>query len=113
MSERKLLGRDLFPILWILMGYRAVFEIDEGLEVDEVNMVVIERTRVYFDDVLGITFHQVPGIGFLVATGFGSVIFGTLAVSAFLDPDPIAGAILAFATLLFAAAFVLRVRIDQ
>jgi hypothetical protein len=109
MSARKYVGRDLVPILWVIIGYRAVFEIDDGLEVDEVNMAAIERTRVYFDDVLGLTIHQARGVGFLVTTGLGALIFGLLSGSAFVDHDVVPALILAVAGLANLAVFLLRV----
>ena len=108
MNGRKYIGRDLVPILWWIIGYRAVFEIDDGLEVDEVNMAVIERTRVYYDDVLGITFHRAQGAGFLITTALGGLVFGLLSVSAFVDHDAVPGAILACVSLAFILVFLLR-----
>lgn len=108
MSGRRRIGEDRLPILWWLIGYRSVFEIEEGLEVDEVNLAVIERTRVYFDDVLGITFHQAAGLGFLIFAGICSVFFGVASVSAFADGNPIPGSILAVVALGFGTVFLLR-----
>lgn len=109
MSARKLLGRDMVPALWILIGYRAVFEIEDGLEVDEINMAAIERTRVYFDDVVGITFHKTFGAGYLIVTGLCSWFFGAIAVAFIGDAESMGGVIMAGATVPFIAAFVLRV----
>jgi hypothetical protein len=108
MSARTYVGRDLVPILWVIIGYRAVYEIDDGLEVDEVNMAAIERTRVYFDDVLGVTIHQAQGVGFLITMGIGALIFALLSVSAFVDHDVVPGLILAIAGLAFLVVFLLR-----
>jgi hypothetical protein len=108
MSGRRRIGEDRLPILWWLIGYRSVFEIEEGLEVDEVNLAVIERTRVYFDDVLGITFHQAVGAGFLIFAGICSVFFGVASVSAFADGNAIPGAVLAVVALGFGTVFLLR-----
>jgi hypothetical protein len=71
MKSRTFLGRDQN-----LGGYRHVFEIEGGLEIDENNFVEIERTRVYFDDVLGITYHRQGGVAFLVITGIAALFFG-------------------------------------
>jgi uncharacterized membrane protein len=108
MSGRRRLGEDRLPILWLLIGYRSVFEIDDGLEVDEINLAIIERTRVYFDDVLGITFHQVVGMGFLIFAGICSLFFGVASVSAFSDGNAVAGTVLLIVALSFGAIFLLR-----
>lgn len=71
---RTFLGRDQN-----LGGIRQVYRIDGGLEVDEHSFVEIERTRVYYDDVLGITYHRELGAGFLILTGIFSVAFLALA----------------------------------
>jgi hypothetical protein len=108
MSARRRLGEDRIPIVWWMIGYRSVFEIDDGLEVDEVNLAIIERTRVYFDDVLGITFHQTAGVGFLIFVGICALFFGVAGVSAFADGNAIAGTVLAVVALGFGAIFLLR-----
>lgn len=104
MKPRILLGRDQN-----LAGYRRVYEIEDGLEVDENSFVEIERTRVYFDDVLGITYHQERGVVFLVAMGLLALFFGALALIAALGEAEFAVPIV-FACLgaPFVAAFVLR-----
>jgi hypothetical protein len=109
MSQRTYVGRDLVPILWVIIGYRAVYEIDDGLEVDEVNMAAIERTRVYYDDVLGITLHQTQGAGFLITTALGALMFGLLSASAFVDHDVVPALILAIVSLANLAVFLLRI----
>ena len=104
MKPRVLLGRDQS-----LAGYRRVYEIEDGLEVDENSFVEIERTRVYFDDVLGITYHVQMGVAFLVGTGLGSLFFGGLALIAALGNAEFGVAILfgCFAAP-FVVSFVLR-----
>lgn len=109
MKPRTFLGRDLVPILWTLAGYRTIFEIEDGLEVDEINLVTIERTRVYYDDVLGITYHRETGTGFLVVTGvFSLMIVLGLMIAAMSSDGLIPGVIVIVIGLLFAVAFVFR-----
>jgi hypothetical protein len=73
--KRIFLGREQNPA-----GYRRVYEIDGGLEVDENSFIEIERTRVYFDDVLGITYHRQAGVAFLIAMGLFVLLFGGIAL---------------------------------
>ncbi|MBI3857921.1 MAG: hypothetical protein HY293_19760 [Planctomycetes bacterium] len=75
MKPRMHLGGDAVP-----GGYRRVFEIEGGLEIDENNFVEIERTRVYFDDVLGITYHRQLGAVFLVAMGLLALFLSGIAL---------------------------------
>jgi hypothetical protein len=72
-------------------GYRRVFEIEGALEIDENNFTQIERTRVYFDDVLGMTYHKELGPGFLIGTGLGSLIlvFGLILAASDSDLLPV------------------------
>jgi hypothetical protein len=63
-----------------LGGYRRVFEIEDGLEVDENNFVEIERTRVYFDDVLSITYHRQAGLVYLIIIGLMALFLAGIAV---------------------------------
>jgi len=105
MKPRVFLGRDQN-----LAGYRRVYEIEDGLEVDENSFVEIERTRVYFDDVLGMTYHRQMGVGFLIFTGLFALFLGalTLAVAVENRGEPVAALVLGCFTLPFVAAFVLR-----
>jgi hypothetical protein len=69
---RRFLGSD--PSFTRLAGFRRVFEIEDALEVDENSFVEIERTRVYFDDVIGLMYHREFGVVFLIAMGFVSLL---------------------------------------
>jgi hypothetical protein len=86
-----------------LGGTRRVYEIEDGLEVDENSFVEIERTRVYFDDVVGITYHQQMGGPFLVAMALFVFLFAGLALIAGLN-EPGMGIAIMF--LCFAVPFV-------
>jgi len=92
-----------------LGGYRRVFEIEGALEIDENNFTQIERTRVYFDDVLGITIHQQIGMAFLIVTGVLAVFLGAIAVIIAVDGPPEGALVMAFFALPFAVAFFLRI----
>lgn len=104
MNGRIYLGRDQSPA-----GYRNVFEIEGGLEVDENSFVEIERTRVYFDDVLGMTYHRQWGALFLVAMGLGVLFFGGIGALALAgDAEPGVAIVFALIALPFLAGFILR-----
>jgi hypothetical protein len=92
-----------------LGGVRRVFEIEGALEVDENNFTQIERTRVYFDDVLGITYHQQTGVAFLLFTGVMAVFLGAIAIIVAVDGTPEGAIVLGICASPFALAFFLRV----
>lgn len=92
-----------------LGGYRRVFEIEGGLEVDENDFTHIERTRVYFDDVLGITYHRQTGVAFLVFTGLVAAMFGFFAVIiAVEEREPVGSIVMALFAAPCVVAFFLR-----
>ncbi len=90
-------------------GYRRVFLIDDALEVDENNFTQIERTRVYFDDVLGITYHQQTGLAFLLFTGIVTVFLGAISAIVAVDGTPEGAIVVGLFAVPFAVAFFLRV----
>ena len=93
-----------------LGGHRRVFEIEGALEVDENDFTQIERTRVYFDDVVGITYHRQVGVAFLVFTGIFAAVFGFIAMMiAAVDREPAAAVVMALFASPFAVAFLLRI----
>jgi hypothetical protein len=92
-----------------LGGHRRVFEIEGALEIDENDFTQIERTRVYFDDVLGITYHQQVGVAFLVFNGVFGALFGFIAlVIASVDRNPAGAIVMGLFAVPFAIAFLLR-----
>jgi len=98
-----------------LGGQRRVFEIEGALEIDENDFTQIERTRVYFDDVLGITYHQQIGVAFLVFTGVFAALFAFLAlVIGAAEREPAPAIVMGIFAVPFAVAFVLRliVKVD-
>jgi hypothetical protein len=54
---------------------RKVYEVPGGLEIDEFDQYDIVRKRVFFDDVLYVTYHRYYGAGFLVLTGLFGALF--------------------------------------
>lgn len=74
-ASRRFLGRD-----FSFSSFRRVYEIPDGLEVDEDTFTEIERTRVYFDDVLAITYHRYVGRVFMIVAGLLAAFFAALAV---------------------------------
>jgi hypothetical protein len=63
-APRKYLGRDQN-----LGAAIRVYLLPDAIEIDELTFVEIERTRVYFDDILAITYHRSVSVLFLVLTG--------------------------------------------
>jgi hypothetical protein len=59
-----------------MAGIIRVFTLPDALEIDEISFVEIERTRVYFDDVLAVTYHRARSVAFLIIMGLASVVFG-------------------------------------
>lgn len=87
---------------------QRVYRTRECLEVDEIDGYDVVRKRVFFDEVLLVTYHRFLGLPFLIAMGAFSVLFGLLSL-AIAVRDLSAG--LWFALLLaapFLVAFVLR-----
>lgn len=63
-TPRKYLGRDQN-----LGAAIRVYLLQDAIEIDELTFVEIERTRVYFDDILAITYHRSVSVLFLVLMG--------------------------------------------
>lgn len=106
MSARVPLGRD-----YDLGSYRKVYRLPDALEVDENSFIRIERTRVYFDDVLAVTYHRYYGALFLFFTGLFAAAFLLLATA--IDEEAGTVAFLLMASP-FLTAFVVRLafRVD-
>jgi len=104
--SREFLGND-----YSYFVRRKVFLLVDALETDEYLFIRIERTRVYFDDVLAVTIHRQRGIGALVATGLVSFLFGILAIGNVVESSGeklVAGFIFLFIAALFGAVMILR-----
>jgi len=73
--QRRYLGAD-----HDMASRKKVFRLPDALETDEASFIRIERTRVYFDDVLAITRHRQLGLPFMVFNGLmaGGFLSGAL-----------------------------------
>ncbi|HWW62885.1 MAG TPA: hypothetical protein VN181_16040 [Thermoanaerobaculia bacterium] len=60
---------------------QAIFRTDDAIEVDDLEWVEIRRTRVFFDDVLLVTYHKEIGILFPVAMGVIAGFWGLIALA--------------------------------
>lgn len=98
MATRVYLGRDQN-----MAGMVKVYLLPDALEVDETTFIEIERTRVYFDDVLAITYHRAVNLLVLALVGGLGGVFAVLSVI-MLTEDQKAGAL---AFLMFAAPLLL------
>jgi len=97
-SNRTYLGRE--RNFW---GTNRVYLRPDSLEVDEISFSEIERTRVFFDDVLAVTYHRAINVGLSLVLG----IFGGMeaAIGLILAVQGNVGA--AIAMFLFAAPFLI------
>jgi hypothetical protein len=86
-----------------------MFQTREAIEVDEVEGYDVTRRRVFYDDVLLVTYHQFVGWGFVVATAVLTLVFGLLAAAIGGLGDWKAGLILfSFTGLPFLLALIVR-----
>jgi len=60
---------------------QRVYRTREALEVDEIDGYDVARRRVFFDDVLLVTYHQFLGWAFLTATGVLALLFGAISAA--------------------------------
>jgi hypothetical protein len=63
-----------------MAGMIRVYLLPEALEIDEITFVEIERTRVYFDDVLAVTYHRAVSLTFAILMGLVGGILGAIGV---------------------------------
>lgn len=103
-ASRKYLGADI--------GYGVrlrVYLREDALEVEEASLTVLDRRRVFFDDVLLLTFHRERGVAGLVVLGLLAAIFGLMMVSMLDSRDSMAaiGPGIWFAA--FSLSFLLRI----
>jgi hypothetical protein len=74
MSERMLLGKAR------TLGSRAaIYEAEDGLEIEINEQYEVTQKRVLYDDVLMVTIHREMGAAFLVITGLWAAFFITIA----------------------------------
>jgi hypothetical protein len=97
-TPRKYLGRDQNVGSAI-----RVYMLPDALEIDELSFVEIERTRVYFDDILAITYHRAVSMIFLVMMGLIGGIFTAIALFFVAQKESTSTAVL----LTFASPFLL------
>jgi len=76
MNERKRIGR------WADVATRHfIYESDFAIEIDEHDHFEIVRRRVFFDDVLLVTYHKELGGGYVVVMACLFLLFAALAVT--------------------------------
>ena len=54
---------------------QRVYAIADGIEIDELDGNEVRRRRVFFDDVLFVTYHRIYGWGFLLVLGAAAGLF--------------------------------------
>lgn len=90
----------------VISVYR-IFLVDDGLEIDEVTPVEITRRRVYFDEVLALTYHQRIGKAFLAVTLIFMSLMLVPGLAAVLTSSNAAGGL--WVSLALASPFVLAI----
>jgi hypothetical protein len=66
---------------------QVVYRTPHGIEIDELDHFEIVRKRVFYDDVLLVTYHRQPSWGYVVFMGVAMLFFGFLAaISSSLPP---------------------------
>ena len=103
MARRTRLGSDRDGLI-----RRQVYDVGDALEVDELMMSTINRTRVYFDDVLLLTYHRMFGTLFVVCTVLGAAFFLGLSLLALSNQGNVASIVFAFMSLPFLVPLVFR-----
>jgi hypothetical protein len=104
--------RKLIGTVSGLVTRQRVYRIENGLEMDDIDHFEITRKRVFFDDVVAMTWHQERGWLFIWLLGVVALIF---LLTTFLTRDePVVAAIFLALTLSFAipVLFRLLMRID-
>jgi hypothetical protein len=57
---------------------QRVYQVSDGLEVDDIDHYEVRRSRVLFDDIILMTYHRARGKTFLIVTGVLTVLFAAL-----------------------------------
>lgn len=104
------------PARRVLLGTRSdlatrqrVYRIPDGLEVEDIQHFEVTCRRVFFDEVIAVTYHRFLDWPFLAATGALAALAAFVALLVGLGAGPGPGlATLALAGLPFALAFFLR-----
>jgi|GEM_PF-1240414 len=87
---------------------RKVYQVPNGLEIDEFDQYDIVRKRVFFDDVLFVTYHRYYGKAFLWLMGIFGALFTLFAYLAWSNRAPEGATILLVIALLFLIPMALR-----
>jgi len=87
---------------------RKVYEVPGGLEIDELDQYDITRKRVFFDDVVYVTYHRYYGKAFLWLMGLTGGFFTFVAYLAWSDRSPEGATALMIIALLFLVPMALR-----
>jgi len=82
-TPRVYLGRDQN-----MAGMVRVYLLPDALEVDETTFIEIERTRVYFDDVLAITYHRAYNWVLLAILGGFGTLFALIGATVLANDQP-------------------------
>lgn len=75
-------------------GRQTVYAVDDGVEVDELDGYEVTRRRVFWEDVLLVTYHRKIGVAFPVFTVLAAALFGLMAFGIG-TANPTAGAVIA------------------
>ena len=87
-----------------------VYETAEGLEIDEANYgYTISRKRVFFDDVMMVSSHDIFGWRYLVITGILASFFGLIGLGLLTDKLTTAALVFSIIASFFLFLFVLRI----
>ncbi len=103
-KRRTYLGRT-----WASGSRQKVYAIEDGLEVDDIYGYEITRRRVFYEDVLLITYHVFRGVGFLVIVGALAFLFGWFTIAVAMEQPAAAVFFGSFTFAPFAIMFLLRV----
>ena len=91
-----------------------LFQTREALEVDEIEGYEVTRRRVFYDDVLLVTYHQFVGWSFIVAAGLLTALFALMSIGFAVADRTLGLIVFLFSGLPFLIALVVRliVKVD-
>ncbi|MBI2932720.1 MAG: hypothetical protein HYY16_13820 [Planctomycetes bacterium] len=87
---------------------RRVYLAQDALEIDEIGPAVIERRRVYFDDVLAMTYHRRISVAALILFALCAVLCVFIAILTFGGDAAVVGAVCLVIAAFFATGFVVH-----
>jgi hypothetical protein len=93
---------------------QRIYRTPDAIEIEEVEGYDVTRKRVFFDDVLFVTYHRFLGWPFLLGMGVLTAFFGLITVAASLGNPRVGLVLFVLWVLPFLALFVLRLilRVD-